>query len=282
MKPIYGNLRIKYDRSLFIILALCFCALSGCATVAGDGDKNKQGANVDPFEKLNRATSHFNEKFDENLFQPVARAYVKVLPKFVQTGVGNFFGNINDVWTAANSFLQGNAQDGFNDVLRFSLNSTFGLLGLLDIASEANIPKHHNDFGQTLGVWGVPNGPYLIIPFLGPSVVRDAASLPIDYYADLWSYYRPVSVRNTGTVVRLVDKRAAYLDSYSLLENAALDKYIFIRDAYLQRIASQIDTRKNFRENRAEDAEIQKSEDKNAANELAPAMQSEEKLPETP
>ena len=168
-----------------------------------------------------------------------------MFPGFVQTGIGNFFGNISDVWTAANSFLQGNGKEGFTGIARVSFNSTFGLLGVLDFASQAGIQKYRNNFGQTLGVWGVSNGPYVVIPFLGPSVVRDAAALPVDYYADLWSYYRPVSVRNIGSGLQVIDKRAAYLDAYTLLEDAALDKYIFIRDAYLQRITSQIEVRKH-------------------------------------
>ncbi|PRC94015.1 MlaA family lipoprotein [Solimicrobium silvestre] len=251
-----------------LVLAVSLFALSGCATVPNED--GTQSSRVDPFESMNRSTSAFNDKFDQNLFQPVARAYVNVVPGFVQTGIGNFFGNINDVWTAANSFLQGNVEDGFSDIMRFSLNSTFGFLGILDIASEARIPKHRKDFGQTLGVWGVPNGPYLVIPFLGPSVMRDAAALPADYYADLWTYTRPVYIRNIGSGVRLVDKRAGYLDASSLLEDAALDKYIFIRDAYLQRIASQIESRKDAKQNREDNAEMQRQSDDDVMKE--PAM----------
>jgi phospholipid-binding lipoprotein MlaA len=222
-------------------LVLTLCLLSGCATLP----EGTQISPADPFERMNRATFTFNEKFDDNIAQPVARAYVKVFPSFVRTGVGNFFGNINDVWTSFNHFLQGNPQNGFSDIMRVSFNSTYGLLGFLDMASEAGIPKHNTNMGQTLGVWGVPNGPYFVIPFLGPSVVRDTAALPIDYYGDLWNYYHPVWIRNTGTVLRLVDKRAAYLDASTLMDDAALDKYIFIRDAYLQRVASQIEKRKH-------------------------------------
>lgn len=232
---------------------LCLALLSGCATLP----EGTELSPADPFERMNRATFTFNDSFDQNLFQPVARAYVFISPSFVRTGIGNFFGNINDVWTAANSFLQGNVEEGFNGIMRVSFNSTFGLLGVLDIASEVRIPKYNNTFGQTLGVWGVPNGPYFVIPFLGPSVIRDTAALPVDYYGDLWSYYRPVSDRNIGSVVRAIDKRAAYLDAYSLLEDAALDKYIFIRDAYLQRVDSQIESRRNGR--RSQEYEVEKA-----------------------
>jgi len=241
--------------------ALVLCLLSGCAALP----EGTQLSPADPFERMNRATFTFNDSVDQNLFQPVARAYVNVLPGFVQTGVGNFFGNISDVWTAGNSFLQGNGEEGFNGIVRVSFNSSFGLLGVLDLASQAGIPKRRNDFGQTLGVWGIPNGPYFVIPFLGPSVVRDTVALPIDYYGDLWSYYRPVSEHNIGSVLRVTDKRAAYLDSYTLLEDAALDKYIFIRDAFLQRVANQIEMRKNGRTMQEDAVEMQSDESGPAA-----------------
>jgi len=191
----------------------------------------------------------------------------------VQTGIGNFFGNMNDIWTGFNSFLQGNIQDGFTDFMRVGLNSTFGLFGLLDIASEAQIPKHRNDLGQTLGVWGVPDGPYIVIPFLGPSVTRDAFALPIDFYGDVWTYARPVSYRNMGEVIRLVDKRAGYLDSYSLMQAAALDEYIFVRDSYLQRIAGQIETRRNHKQLREEEEEMKQQmeeDNKKEGQQMAP------------
>lgn len=237
------------------ISALALCLLSGCATLP----EGTQLSPADPFERMNRATFSFNDTVDQYLFQPVARVYVKVVPGFVQTGIGNFFGNINDVWTTLNFFLQGNAEEGLSGIGRVTFNSSFGLLGVLDFASPAGIPKHRTDFGQTLGVWGIPDGPYLVIPFLGPSVVRDAAALPVDYYGDLWSYYHPVYIRNTGSVVRAIDKRAAYLDSYSLLEDAALDKYLFVRDAYLQRIASQIELRKNSSRTHEDAGAVKKS-----------------------
>lgn len=234
-----------------IALALCVCLLSGCATLP----EGTEISSADPFERMNRATSSFNDTVDENLLQPVARVYDAVTPNVVQTGIGNFFGNIRDVWTAVNSFLQGNPAEGFSGIMRVSVNTTFGLLGLLDFASEVGIPKRRNDFGQTLAVWGLPNGPYLVLPFMGPSVLRDAAALPVDYSGDLWSYYYPVAGRNVGIGVRAIDKRAAYLDASSLLEDAALDKYVFVRDAYLQRINSQIEIRKTGRLTHTDKAE---------------------------
>jgi len=259
--------------SLVACSALLFCLglVSGCTTVQ---EKTSHFVEqVDPFEEMNRSTFKFNDEADKAVFKPVAQVYANTVPGFMQTGIGNFFGNLNDVWTGINSFLQGNFQDGFTDIMRVSINSTFGFIGLLDIASEANIPKHKNDLGQTLGVWGVPNGPYLVLPLLGPSVARDAGAMFGDFYGDPWSYMRPVSARNTGTFVRLVDKRAGYLDSFNLMQDAALDDYIFVRDAYLQRIAGQIETRKNHKQLREDEVEMQKQieEDEAAARASAQA-----------
>ncbi|MGO4469011.1 MlaA family lipoprotein, partial [Pseudoduganella sp. RAF53_2] len=144
------------------------------------------------------------------------------------------------VWTAANNLLQGKIGDGMSDVMRVGINSTFGLLGVLDIASEAGLQKHKEDLGQTLGWYGMPSGPYLVLPLLGPSTVRDAAALPVDFKADPWQYKEPVNVRNIGTVVRVVDQRASLLDASTLLEDAALDRYEFIRDGWMQRRQSQV------------------------------------------
>jgi phospholipid-binding lipoprotein MlaA len=206
-------------------------ALSGCATPANPRD---------PFEKFNRAMFSFNDAVDKAALKPAATAYKKVLPSFVQTGVNNFFGNLSDAWSAANNLLQGKGEAGMSDVTRFALNSTLGLGGLLDIASEAGLRKHNEDFGQTLGHWGVPSGPYLMLPLLGPSTVRDATGIPLDIKGDPWAYKEPVNWRNVGIALRAVDQRAAVLDASNLMEQAALDRYEFIRDGYLQRRASQV------------------------------------------
>ncbi len=134
----------------------------------------------DPYESYNRAMFNFNDTVDTYALKPVATAYKNVTPSFVQTGVNNFFGNLSDAWSAVNNLLQGKGQDGMSDVARFALNSTLGIVGLFDIASEAGLPKHKEDFGQTLGVWGVESGPYLVLPLLGPSTVRDTVALPVD------------------------------------------------------------------------------------------------------
>ena len=207
--------------------------LGGCATTTSST------AN-DPLEGFNRAMFDFNDGLDRVALKPAATAYQEVLPSFVQTGVNNFFGNIGDVWTMVNNFLQGKADEGFSDVMRVTFNTTFGLGGLIDIASEAGIPKHKEDFGQTLGKWGVGSGPYVVLPLFGPSTLRDTAALPVDLYGDLWTYTTPVDVRNVGAAIRLVDQRATALNATNLLEDIALDRYTFIRGAYLQRRESQV------------------------------------------
>ena len=213
-------------------LALAIAAsVSACAT----------GTNPrDPLEGYNRAMFKFNDTVDQVALKPVATAYKKVTPSFVQTGVGNFFGNLSDVWSAVNNLLQGKGEAGLQDVVRVSMNSTFGILGLIDIASQAGIPKHNEDFGQTLGWYGIQPGPYVMLPLLGPSTVRDTVALPLDITGDPWRYKDPVSVRNIGTVTRVVDKRAALLDATNLMEAAALDRYEFIRDGFLQARESKV------------------------------------------
>jgi phospholipid-binding lipoprotein MlaA len=218
-------------RRLGLTLLAATLLLSGCATT-----KNPQ----DPLEGYNRAVFSFNDAVDRTVLKPTATAYKNVTPSFVQTGVHNFFGNLSDAWSAVNNLLQGKGQAGMGDVTRVALNSTFGIFGLLDIASEAGIQKHNEDFGQTLGVWGVPSGPFLMLPILGPSTVRDTAALPADIGGDIWKYKQPKNWRNIGAGVRIVDTRAQLLDASTLLEEAALDRYEFIRDGYMQRRQSQV------------------------------------------
>ena len=194
----------------------------------------------DPLEGYNRAIYSFNEGLDEVILKPAANSYQTVLPEFVQAGIGNFFANIGDIWTAVNNLLQGKFEESGTDLLRLVLNTTFGLGGVIDVASREGLPKHLEDFGQTLGVWGVKPGPYFILPLFGPSTVRDALALPIDLWGDiLFAQAKPV-VRYTSSVVRVVDKRAAALEATNLLEEAALDKYVFTRDGHLQRRAAQV------------------------------------------
>jgi phospholipid-binding lipoprotein MlaA len=205
--------------------------LAGCATTSDPRD---------PFEKFNRGVFTFNDAIDRAALKPAATVYKEVLPTFVQTGVNNFFGNLSDAWSGVNNLAQGKGQDGMNDITRFTFNSTFGILGVLDIATPAGLRKHNEDLGQTLGYWGIASGPYLMLPILGPSTVRDAAALPADFWGDPWSHKMPVRYRAIGSGVRAIDQRAAILDASNLVEEAALDRYEFIRDGYLQRRASKV------------------------------------------
>jgi phospholipid-binding lipoprotein MlaA len=205
--------------------------LSGCASTSNPRD---------PFEKFNRAMFTFNDKVDQVALKPAATAYQKVTPTVVQTGVNNFFGNLSDLWSSANNFAQLKGKDGLNDLTRFAMNTTLGLVGVIDVATQAGLRKHNEDLGQTLGYWGVPSGPYLMLPLLGPSTIRDTAALPGDFWGDPWTHLYPVSERNVGVVLRAVDQRASVLDASNLMEDAALDRYEFIRDGYLQRRSSRV------------------------------------------
>ncbi|HEX5767338.1 MAG TPA: VacJ family lipoprotein [Burkholderiales bacterium] len=214
---------------------LCLLLVSGCATVEGERDPR------DPWEGFNRGVYRFNETFDEYVAQPVARGYVAVLHQEIRTRVSNFFSNIQDLLIGANNFLQGKFEDGVNDWARFAFNSTIGLFGIHDVASDfPGLEKHNEDFGQTLGRWGAGPGPYLILPFLGSSTVRDAAGTAVDWAVQPVGEVRPIELRNTLYGLYFVDTRAQLLEASRILEEAALDKYTFQRDAYLQRRRSLI------------------------------------------
>ncbi|MFS2218079.1 VacJ family lipoprotein [Telluria sp. Tellsp104] len=207
--------------------------LCGCATGPGRDP-------ADPLEPLNRATFRFNDTLDRHIAQPVARTYNRTVPRFVRTGVDNFFSNLGDVPVMLNDFAQLRLMDGMNDLMRVAVNSTFGVLGVLDIATPAGIAKHNQDFGLTLGHYGVPAGPYLVLPLFGPSTFRDAAGFGVDQYASPITYAKP-ALRNTLWGVDFVSTRARYLNATNLLEQAALDRYLFVRDAYLGRRHTQLD-----------------------------------------
>lgn len=212
-------------------LAVSVSLLAGCAT----------GTNPrDPFESFNRGVYSFNENLDKAILKPTAEAYRAVLPQFIRSSVSNFFSNINDVVVALNNFLQGKFTAAYSDLGRVAINSTIGLLGLFDVASEAGIEKHDEDFGQTLGRWGVAEGPFLMLPFLGPSTGRDTVGRFVDYHADLVTYVDPSRSRNQMWAGRTVNRRSELLDASTVLQTAALDPYEFVRDAYLQRRRSLI------------------------------------------
>jgi phospholipid-binding lipoprotein MlaA len=221
-------------RALVGVLAVSL--LTACASLPPGALSDPR----DPFERYNRAMFTFNKTVDDKVVKPVATGYVNVIPSFVRTAISNFFDNIGDVWTAVNNYLQGKPRNGTNDVARVVLNSTFGIAGLIDVATPAGLARHDEDFGQTLGVWGVKSGPYLVLPIFGASTVRDGLSRPLDLYADPINLIDNVRVRNSARALRLVDDRAALLDSSRLMEDAALDPYLFIRDAHLQRRESRV------------------------------------------
>ena len=209
-------------------LALVAACLGGCAT-------GPQANPVDPLEPFNRGVTRFNDVVDRAVMRPVAVAYETVVPQLLRTGVTNFFNNLTDVWSFANSVMQLRAQQSAQTFMRVNVNTFFGLGGFLDVASEAGIERHREDFGQTLGRYGVGAGPYLVLPILGPSTVRDTAALPVDYQGGLISNVDNIPLRNSMYALRLVDARAELLKVDRMLDQMALDKYSFTRDIFLQR-----------------------------------------------
>lgn len=208
--------------------------MAGCAT---GPDANPQ----DPLEPFNRNVSEFNESVDAMVLKPVATVYRDVTPDLVRTGVSNFFSNLSDVWSFINATLQLRPREASENFLRFGVNTAFGLGGVLDIASEMGIERTRLDFGQTLGRWGVPPGPYLVLPIFGPSSIRDAAGFGVEARGDLVQGIDNTGTRNALTALRAVETRANLLRATSMLEGAALDKYSFTRDVYLRRRQSQIE-----------------------------------------
>lgn len=207
---------------------LAFVLLSGCAT----------GPNVnpeDPLEPLNRTVFQFNDGLDKAIFKPVATAYKAVTPTPVRTGVSNFFGNLLDVRTLINNVLQLRPKDAVETVMRLGVNTLFGLGGVLNVASEMQLDRQPQDFGQTLGVWGVGSGPYLVLPVLGSSSARDVVGIVVQSNTDIVTNLDHVPTRNSLAVLRVIDLRAGLLQATELLDLASLDRYAFARDAYLQR-----------------------------------------------
>ena len=211
-----------------LAVSLLVAALAGCAS----------GPNADPrdpFEPLNRGVYKFNDALDSAVLKPVATAYRDVTPSLVRRGVGNFFANLEDIWSFVNNALQFKGQAAGDSLARFGINTFIGIGGIFDVASDLSIEKHARDFGQTLGYWGVAPGPYLVLPLLGPSSVRDAVALPVDMAGDLVSQASHVPTRNSAKVIRIIDNRSELLRASDMLDQIALDKYVFVRDAYLQR-----------------------------------------------
>ncbi len=222
-----------------VALLLSIALLAGCATTLQQA-RGGPGQRLDPWEKWNRKVFSFNESLDRIVLKPVATVYAKVVPQLVRRGVDNFFSNFADGWSAVNDLLQGKGQASFENVVRFSTNTVFGLFGILDIASEFGLEHQYEDFGQTLGVWGFGAGAYIVLPLLGPSSVRDALGIPLDRLAS------PALLINDGRAqfsivgLQIINTRANLLGAGQVLDDIALDKYTFVRDAYLQRRRSLI------------------------------------------
>lgn len=226
--------RIKRKSSLSLPgAALALVLLQGCAT-------GPNANPTDPLEPFNRAMFSFNDGVDRTVLKPVATAYRDVTPSPVRTGVTNFFGNLNDVWSLVNNVLQLKPKESVETLMRVSMNTWLGLGGFIDIASEMRLEKHTEDFGQTLGHWGVAPGPYLVLPLLGPSSVRDTVGSFAVGYGDLVRQTESVAARNSLFTLRAVNARANFLGAGDLLDQAALDKYAFTREIYLQRRSSLV------------------------------------------
>ena len=224
---------VSMPRALALGLLL---ALGSSSAVAQD-----DGNPADPFEGFNRGVQAFNDGVDNAVLKPVATTYRDVVPQFARTAIGNFFGNLGDGWSAINHLLQGKLEPALNMTLRMAVNTTFGLGGLLDVAGEAGLERQSEDFGQTLGVWGVPPGPYLVLPLLGPSTVRDTGGRIVDMQPETAPRYtHDEAVRNGAFMLNVVDTRAGLLGATRLLDDIALDRYSFIRDAYLARRLNQV------------------------------------------
>jgi phospholipid-binding lipoprotein MlaA len=194
----------------------------------------------DPWEPFNRGVFQFNEDFDNAFMKPVAKGYQAITPAPVDRGITNFFENLADVRNAVNNAFQFKMTRAFTSVGRIVVNSTVGVLGFVDVASNMNMPKYNEDLGQTLGVWGIAPGPYVVLPFLGPSTGRDTLGLVGDWYTDPLTYLNDGGVAWGAKTLRIIDRRADLLAASKVLEQAALDPYSFVRDAYLQRRRSDI------------------------------------------
>lgn len=227
-------MRILSQRYGVCVLLFALVTLStGCATGPNANPK-------DPLEPMNRSVSKFNDSLDDNVLKPVATGYRDYTPQLLQTGVSNFFRNLSDVLSTVNNGLQLKGRDTAESFMRVTVNTVFGIYGIFDVATPIGLQRRPEDFGQTLGYWGVPDGPYLVLPIFGPSTVRDASVMPVEFALDPVRHHDVTSERNLAVMTRIVDKRASLLKATNLLSDAAIDKYSFTRDGYLQFRRNQV------------------------------------------
>ncbi|MBI5254939.1 MAG: VacJ family lipoprotein [Burkholderiales bacterium] len=231
---------------MVLLLAAAMLGLAGCSTVPWRKpaleDAGPSTERADPWERFNRRVFAFNEVVDAALIKPLALGYRAVVPEWLRTGIDNMFGNLGDAWSTVNLVLQVKPRAALDMGMRVVTNTTFGLFGFLDVADEVGLERRSSeDFGQTLGRWGLKSGPYLVLPLLGPSTLRDAASLTVDFKASPSNLaFREVRDQNGGTVLQLLNTRVKLLNASRVLDDIALDKYILLRDAYLARRRSLI------------------------------------------
>ena len=221
------------NRFLLVLATAMLLVLQGCASV-------KSADARDPWEPMNRSIYQFNDAVDTIALKPAAELYVKVLPSMVRTGVNNFLGNLGDVWSMANSAMQLKGQDTVETFMRININTFMGLGGILDVATAMGIEKRREDFGQTLGYWGVQSGPYVMLPLFGPSTLRDALAFPVDMQGNVTNQLSDQGTRNALLATRLVDMRAGLLKTVDAVKASSLDPYSFVRDAYLQKRRNDI------------------------------------------
>lgn len=220
-------------RIRLLLLSTAVLLLQGCASLRGPDP-------ADPLEPMNRKVTAFNDLADDLVLRPVAIIYGQVLPTPVRKGIGNFFSNQSDVMSFFNSLLQLKLDAASKNAMRVAINTTIGLGGVIDWATEFRIDKHKEDFGQTMAFWGVSSGPYVVLPFFGPSTVRDSVGLAVDTKTDVNQQLKDIGARNTMTILRLTDKRERFLSLSDAVKQASLDPYTFTRDAYLQKRLNDI------------------------------------------
>ena len=230
-----SDLKVNHNYLIIVVLFVICVILQGCATAPKKDDPDLDP--VDPHEKVNRASYDLTDRVDRLIFEPVVNVYIDYVPNAAQRSIGNFYDNLSYPNVVLNDFLQGKVRQGLQDSLRFFVNSSVGLFGLFDMATHMGLQKHDEDFGQTLGVWGVNTGSYLFIPFLGPSSERDVSSIPVSIFTNVL-FYAGLAVGTSFaaplTILGAIDKRARLSGPMRIRDEAVLDPYLFVREASLQ------------------------------------------------